>query len=160
MTTHSGTGRLNRADVTGGSTLSAIASGTCQATFAGLRIGSSPDRPEGFQLMTRSSMMFATVGVVALAGLAATAPAEARRGFRPGIAVGAAGIAAGVIAGAAIAGAASSYAYAPGYGGYGGYGPGYYYGGPAPYYGGPASYGYSYGGYGGDQSQLGGQPPN
>jgi hypothetical protein len=99
--------------------------------------------------MKRSAIIFATVSALVLTGIASTRPAEARRGFGPGI-----GIAGGLIAGAAIAGAASSaYAWAPGYAepvyGYEGYGPGYYDGGPAPY-------GYSYGGY--DQSQHGGQP--
>ncbi|MEO6840810.1 MAG: hypothetical protein ABI192_08595 [Bradyrhizobium sp.] len=97
--------------------------------------------------MKRSSAIFATVGALALAGIAFTMPAEARGGFGPGI-VG------GVIAGAAVAGAASSaYAWAPGPG----YGPAYgaydsYQGGPGYY----ARYGNSYGGY--DQSQHGGQP--
>ena len=99
--------------------------------------------------MKRSAIIFATVGALALTGIASTGPAEARRGFGPGLA-------GGLIAGAVIAGAASSaYAFAPGYPGpvygYSGYGPGYY--------GGPAPYGYYYGGYGGhDQSQHGGQP--
>jgi hypothetical protein len=98
--------------------------------------------------MKRSAIIFATVSALVLTGIASTRPAEARRGFGPGI-----GIAGGLIAGAAIAGAASSaYAYSPEYPG-----PGYGYGGYAPgYYGGPAPYGYSYGGY--DQSQHGGQP--
>ena len=99
--------------------------------------------------MTKSAIILATVSALALTAIASTRPAEARRGFGPGLA-------GGLIAGAVIAGAASSaYAWAPGYpapvygyGGYGGYGPGYY--------GGPAPYGYSYGGY--DQSQHGGQP--
>ena len=102
--------------------------------------------------MKRSVITFAAVGALALAGIASTGSAEARRGFGPGLA-------GGLIAGAAIAGVASSaYAWAPGgpgraYG-YGGYGPGYpVYSG---YYGGPSPYGYSYGGY--DQSQHGGQP--
>ena len=101
--------------------------------------------------MKRSAIIFATVGALALAGIASTGPAEARRGFGPGLA-------GGLIAGALIAGAASSaYAYAPGY-----YGPAYGYGGGGygpGYYGGSVPYGYSYGGYGGyDQSQHGGQP--
>ena len=100
--------------------------------------------------MKRSFIIFATVGAVALTGIASTMPAEARGGFGPGLA-------GRVIAGALIAGAASSaYAWAPGPG-YGGPGPGYgaygsYEGGPGYY----APYGYSYGGY--DQSQHGGQP--
>jgi len=98
--------------------------------------------------MKRSSVIFATVGALALAGIASTMPAEARGGFGPGL-VG------GAIAGVAIAGAASSaYAYAPGPG-YGGSGYGAYdsyQGGPGYY----APYGYSRGGY--DQSQHGGQP--
>ena len=94
--------------------------------------------------MKRSAIIFATVGALALTGIASTRPAEARRGFGPGLA-------GGLIAGAVIAGAASAaYAWAPegpvyGYGGYAG--------GPV-YYGVP--YGYSYGGY--DQSRHGGQP--
>jgi hypothetical protein len=102
--------------------------------------------------MKRSSI-FATVGALALAGIASTMPAQARGGFGPGLA-------GGVIAGAVIAGAASSaYAWAPGPG-YGGPGPGYAaYGSYDSYEGGPgyyAPYGYSYGGY--DQSRHGGQP--
>jgi hypothetical protein len=116
------------------------------------RVGTSQNSIEGLA-MKRSAMMLATVGALALTAIASTGPAEARRGFRPGLAVG------GLIAGAAIAGAAASsaYAWAPGdpgpvygYGGYGG-GPGYY--------GGRSPYGYSYGGYGGyDESTHGGQP--
>ncbi len=96
--------------------------------------------------MKRSAIVFATVGALALTGIASIRPAEARRGFGPGLA-------GGLIAGAVIAGAASSaYAWAPeGPGPVYGYGS--YVGGPV-YYGGP--YGYSYGGY--DQSRHGGQP--
>jgi hypothetical protein len=104
--------------------------------------------------MKRSAIVFATVGALALTGIASTRPAEARRGFGPGLA-------GGLIAGALIAGAASTaYAWAPGEPGpvYGYGGPGYYagpgyYGAPVPY----GYYGYSYGRYG-DQSQHGGQP--
>ena len=106
--------------------------------------------------MKRSAIIFATVGALILTGVASTRPAEARRGFGPGLA-------GGLIAGALIAGAASSaYAWAPGdtgpvygYDGYEG-GPAYY-GGPG-YYRGPAPYGHYYGGGGYDQSQHGGQP--
>lgn len=103
--------------------------------------------------MIKSRLVYATVGALALAGVA-TLPAEAR-GLGPAIA-GAA------IGGAIIAGAASSaYAYAPGpayvdpgygYGAYDAYdGPGYY----APAYG--RHYGRNaYGTY--DESQHGGQP--
>ncbi len=104
--------------------------------------------------MKRSAVIFATVGAIALAGIASTKPAEARRGFGPGLA-------GGLIAGAVIGGVASSaYAWAPDRG-YGYAGPGYgaydgYQAGPG-YYGGSAPYGYSYSGYG-DQSQHGGQP--
>jgi hypothetical protein len=122
-----------------------------QRDAAALSHGNTPLRDFA---MKRSAIIFATVGALVLTGIASTRPAEARRGFGPGLA-------GGLIAGAVLAGAASSaYAWAPGYPepvyGYGGYGPGGYYGGPAPYgyYGGPASY---YGGYG-DQSQHGGQP--
>jgi hypothetical protein len=117
-----------------------------QCDAAALMLGNTPSKGLA---MKRSAIIFATVGALALTGIASTRPAEARRGFGPGLA-------GGLIAGAVIAGAASSaYAWAPGYpapaygygGGYGGYGPGYY--------GGPAPYGY-YGGY--DQSKHGGQP--
>lgn len=86
----------------------------------------------------------AIIGVVAVAGLATTMPAQARH-FRPGFA-------GGLVAGALVAGAASSaYAYAPGpgyaYGGYG-WGPGY-----------DARDGGAYRNYGVyDESQHGGQP--
>ena len=84
----------------------------------------------------------ATVGALALTGIASTRPAEARRGFGPGLA-------GGLIAGAVIAGAASSaYAWAPE-----SPGPVYGYGGYAC---GPVYYGVPYGGY--DQSRHGGQP--
>jgi hypothetical protein len=102
--------------------------------------------------MKKTAIIFATIGALALTGIASTRPAEARRGFGPGLA-------GGLIAGALIAGAASSaYAWAPGPG----YGPDYgaynnYEGGP-DYDRGPVPYGYSYGGYGGDQSRHGGQP--
>jgi hypothetical protein len=118
--------------------------------------------------MKKTALVLGTVATLAVATVAAPAPAEARNGIGPFIG--------GLAAGALIAGVASSaYAYDPGYGYYGGpyygyapryvsyYGPGYYGGGwgwggpryyyrPRPvYYGGPyyqpwrSSYGY-YGG--------------
>jgi hypothetical protein len=98
--------------------------------------------------MKRSSAIFATVGALALAGIATTLPAQAR-GFGPGLA-------GAVVGGAIVAGAASSaYAYGPGPGYYDSYaydaGPGYY---GAPY--GRRYNGNTYGGY--DESQHGGQP--
>lgn len=62
------------------------------------------------------------IGTAAALAVATTAPAEARRGFGPGL-IG------GLAVGAILAGAASSaYAYGPGYGHYG------YYGRPYGYY--------------------------
>jgi hypothetical protein len=99
-------------------------------------------------IMKKTAIIVATVGALALSAIATTAPAEARRGFGPGIA-------GGIIAGAAIAGAASSaYAWAPGPDAYYDQGGQGYYGGPG--YGGPSSYGYRYGSYS-DQSEHGGQ---
>jgi hypothetical protein len=94
----------------------------------------------------------ATVGTLALSGIATTMPAQARH-FGPGFA-------GGLIAGALVAGAASS-AYA--------YGPGYAYYGDGPVYDGPVYYGYGPGYYGRyrhpyqsygvyNDSQHGGQP--
>jgi hypothetical protein len=97
--------------------------------------------------MKRSSVICATVGALALAGIAAM-PAQAR-GFGPGLA-------GALVGGAIVAGAASSaYAYGPDPGYYDSYaydaGPGYY---GAPY---SRRYnGNTYGGY--DESQHGGQP--
>jgi hypothetical protein len=93
--------------------------------------------------------MMCALGALALAGTAATAPAQARD-FHPGFA-------GGVIAGALVAGAASSaYAYAPGPG----YGYGYGYvdeGYPGPVYGGRGRGPYqTFGVY--DESAHGGQP--
>jgi hypothetical protein len=97
--------------------------------------------------MKSSGIICATIGAVAVAGIATTMPAEAR-GFGPGFA-------GGMIAGALAAGAVSSaYAYAPGpgyaYPGYAyyGYGPGYY----APYNSAHRAYGVY------NESQHGGQP--
>jgi hypothetical protein len=110
------------------------------------------------------------IGTIAALAVASAAPAEARRGFGPGL-IG------GLAAGAILAGAASSaYAYGPGYGYYGRpygyyprrayyrpayyrpayYRPAYYrpYGysyAPVGYYGGPryyGGYGYGYPGWG------------
>jgi hypothetical protein len=100
--------------------------------------------------MKGSSVICATVGALALAGIATTMPAEARGGFGPGLAGAAVG-------GAIVAGAASSaYAYGPG--------PAYAYD-SYDYDGGPGYYGAPYGGrysrntYGSyDESQHGGQP--
>jgi hypothetical protein len=106
----------------------------------------------------KAAVVLATAGALALAGIASPGPAEARGGFRPGLA-------GGLIAGAVIGGLASSaYAWEPGYGypGYGYYGayaPRYYRGCPEPGYGeyyncgayampgygAPAYYGYRYG---------------
>jgi hypothetical protein len=91
------------------------------------------------------------IGTVAALAVASAAPAEARRGFGPGL-IG------GLAAGAILAGAASgAYAYGPGYGYYGrpyGYYPrrAYYrpygYGYAPVYYGGPRYYGgYGYRGW-------------
>ncbi|GGI34305.1 hypothetical protein [Bradyrhizobium guangdongense] len=102
--------------------------------------------------MRSSALVCATVGALALTGIATTAPAQARH-FGPAFA-------GGLIAGALVAGAASSaYAYAPG--------PGYAYDdGPAYTYGYASAPGYyiprrehpyrTYGVY--DESQHGGQP--
>ncbi|MDA9435825.1 hypothetical protein [Bradyrhizobium sp. CCBAU 51627] len=102
--------------------------------------------------MRSSARICATVGALALTGIATTVPAQARH-FGPGFA-------GGLIAGALLAGAASSaYAYAPGpdYG----YAPDpdYVYAyAPAPgYYFGRREHPYrTYGVY--DESQHGGQP--
>jgi|GraSoiStandDraft_16_1057320.scaffolds.fasta_scaffold345781_1 hypothetical protein len=75
--------------------------------------------------MRKTALVLATAATLGLTAVAAPAPAEARRGFGPGLA-------GGLIAGALIGGLASSaYAYGPGYG---------YYGGPYGYYGGPGYY--------------------
>lgn len=96
--------------------------------------------------MRSSARVCATVGALALTGLATTMPAQARH-FGPAFA-------GGLIAGALVAGAASSaYAYAPGPG----YGYAYGYE-PAPgYYHARREHPYrTYGVY--DESQHGGQP--
>lgn len=82
--------------------------------------------------MTKITKGIAAVGVAGLVALAATAPAEARKG-RNAAAIG--GFVAGAAVGAAVAGSSRSY-----YGGPGGYyGPTYYE--PAPtYYGGGYAY--------------------
>lgn len=87
--------------------------------------------------MRKAPLVLALAATLGLATVAAPAPAEAHwrgGGFFPAVA-------GGLIAGAVIGGIASNaYAYGPGYGYYGGYGPRYYggyYGGYAPaYYGG------------------------
>jgi hypothetical protein len=85
--------------------------------------------------MRKTALVLGTVAVLAVA---ASAPAEARGGFGPGI-VG--GLAAGAILGGI---AANSYGYGPygyGYGPYYGYRPAYYRPGPYAYYG-PRYYGW------------------
>ena len=81
--------------------------------------------------MRKTLMALAAVTTLALAAVAAPAPAHAQRGVGAGIA---AGIIGGAIVGGALAGP-GYYGYGPGY-----YGPGYGYGGPAyvadDYYGG------------------------
>jgi hypothetical protein len=87
--------------------------------------------------MRKAPLVLALAATLGLAALTAPSPAEARRGFFPGLA-------GGLIAGAVIGGLASSaYAYSPGYGYYGGYAPAYYGGYYPAYYGGyaPAYYG-------------------
>jgi hypothetical protein len=86
--------------------------------------------------MRKAPLVLAVAATLGLSAMTAPSPAEARRGFFPGLA-------GGLLAGAVIGGLASSaYAYGPGYGYYGGYAPAYYgypayYGGYAPaYYGG------------------------
>jgi hypothetical protein len=110
------------------------------------------ERREDLAMMKKTALV---VGTVATLALAAAQPAEARRGWGPGL-VG------GLAVGALLAGAAASsaYAYGPGYGYYGPryyrpaysgyYGPRYYrrayYGYSAPRYYRPAYYGgYGYG---------------
>jgi hypothetical protein len=84
---------------------------------------------EDIAMMKKTALV---VGTVATLALAAAQPAEARRGWGPGL-VG------GLAVGALLAGAAASSAYA--YGGPNGYyGPGYGYDGPRYYR--PARYGY------------------
>ncbi len=91
--------------------------------------------------MRKAPLVLAVAAILGLTAVTAPSPAEARRGFFPGLA-------GGLIAGAVIGGLASNaYAYGPGYGYYGGYAPAYYdeyapayYGGYAPaYYGGYAT---------------------
>jgi hypothetical protein len=101
----------------------------------------------------KAAIVLTTAGALAVGGISSPVPAEARGGFRPGLA-------GGLIAGALIGGLASSaYAWGPGYGYYGGYAAGYNSGCPQPGYGeyyncgayaipgygGPAYYGYRYG---------------
>ena len=93
--------------------------------------------------MKSLAIVCATVGALALSGIATAVPAQAR-GFGPGFA-------GGLVAGALVGGAASSaYAYAPSPGyGYGyGWEPGYYARSSGPYE--------TFGVY--DESQHGGQP--
>ena len=72
--------------------------------------------------MRKAPLVLAAAAVLGLTAVAAPSPAEARYwrggGFFPAVA-------GGLIAGAVIGGLASNaYAYGPGYGYYGGYGPG------------------------------------
>jgi hypothetical protein len=83
---------------------------------------------EDIAMMKKTALV---VGTVATLALAAAQPAEARRGWGPGL-IG------GLAVGALLAGAAASSAYA--YGPYDYYGPGYGYYGPRYYR--PAYYGY------------------
>jgi hypothetical protein len=94
--------------------------------------------------MRKTALVLTTVGTLGLTSIAAPAPAEARGWGWGGWGWGGA-VAGGLLAGAVIGGIASSAAWGPGYGYYGG--PyGYYGGGYAPAYawGGPAYGGYAY----------------
>ena len=98
--------------------------------------------------MRRIAIALATTGALAVSGIAAPTPAQARSGFGPALA-------GGLIAGAVLGGLApTEYWWGPGYGDYDGYAPPfayapYYYGYPADYggtsiYFAPAYYGYRY----------------
>jgi hypothetical protein len=100
------------------------------------------DRPSRLESinMKRTALVLATVA--ALGTAAVSSPAEARRGWGPGIGF---GLAAGALAAGAFA-ASQPYYYGPGYGYYG---PRYHrrvYYGPRPYYG-PRYYGPRYYGW-------------
>src|SRR4051794_32194994 len=104
--------------------------------LSGCSSGCLPRKKGGCWTKKKTPLFSAPAAMLGLTAVAAPAPAEARRGFGPGLA-------GGLIAGALIGGLASSaYAYGPGYG---------YYGGPYGYYGGsgyyddyaPAYYGYA-----------------
>jgi hypothetical protein len=89
--------------------------------MSGIRCSVKAWRREKGNVMKKTLMALVAVAGLAVATVAAPAPAHAQRGV-------AAGIAAGLIGGAIVGGAiASQNPY---------YGPGYY--GPRPYYGGPA----------------------
>jgi hypothetical protein len=93
--------------------------------------------------MKKAALILTTVA--ALGATAVTAPAEARRGWGPGAAIGF-GLAAGALAAGAYGayGPYYGYGYGPGYGYYRPryYRPAYYGYGPGPYayYGGPRYY--------------------
>jgi hypothetical protein len=96
----------------------------------------------------RKAVIVLATAAVALNGIALPSPAEARGGFWRG------GFGPAIAGGLIIGGLASSaYAWGPGYGYYGAYGPRYY--GPyaVPGYAAPYGYPYYY-----DTSRFGGQP--